>query len=48
LQDFDLDSHVGLIQMLLKEDPKLVEMQSNLSGKYRYVVWDVSDLMCWF
>jgi hypothetical protein len=48
LQDFDLDSHVGLIQMLLKEDPKLVEMQSSLSGKCRYIVWDVSDLLCLF
>mmetsp|Transcript_13721 Transcript_13721/g.33219 ORF Transcript_13721/g.33219 Transcript_13721/m.33219 type:complete len:221 (+) Transcript_13721:68-730(+) len=33
LQDFDLECHVGLIQMILKEDPKLVEMQSNISGK---------------
>eukprot|EP00980_Cylindrotheca_fusiformis_P015841 scaffold4637_cov128-Cylindrotheca_fusiformis.AAC.12 len=33
LQEFDLDCHVGLIQMLLKEDPKLVEVQSKLSGK---------------
>ena len=33
LQEFDLDAHVGLINRLLKEDPKLVEMQSALSGK---------------
>jgi hypothetical protein len=33
LQDFDLDSHVGLIQKLLKLDPRLVGMQSKLSGK---------------
>ena len=33
LRDFDLDSHVGLIQKLLKEDPKLEERQSVLSGK---------------
>jgi len=32
LADFDLDSHVGLINRLLKVDPKLVEMQSKLSG----------------
>jgi hypothetical protein len=32
LQDFDLDSHVGLIQRLLQEDPALVKMQSTLSG----------------
>jgi len=32
LGDFDLDSHVGLIQRLLKEDPQLVVMQSTLSG----------------
>lgn len=33
LRDFDLDSHVGLIQRLLKEDPKLEKQQSTLSGK---------------
>ena len=33
LKDFDLDAHVGLIQRLLKEDPKLVKAQSSLSGK---------------
>ena len=33
LRDFDLDSHVGLIQNILKEDPNLVEVQSTLSGK---------------
>jgi hypothetical protein len=32
LRDFDLDSHVGLIQKILKEDPKLVQVQANLSG----------------
>lgn len=32
LGDFDLDSHVGLIQRLLKEDAQLVSMQSTLSG----------------
>ena len=32
LDDFDLNAHVGLIQRLLKEDPKLVQMQSKLSG----------------
>lgn len=36
LQDFDLDSHVGLIQMLLKEDPKLVQVQSSLSGTSKH------------
>lgn len=35
LQDFDLDCHVGLIQMILKEDPKLVEKQSSISGRFR-------------
>lgn len=34
LQNFDLDSHVGLIQKLLKVDPTLVSMQSKLSGTY--------------
>jgi hypothetical protein len=32
LADFDLDSHVGLIQRLLKVDNNLVEQQSKLSG----------------
>ena len=32
LQEFDLDTHVGLIKRLLKEDPKLVKMQSSLGG----------------
>lgn len=32
LEDFDLDEHVGLIQRVLKEDPKLVTMQATLSG----------------
>lgn len=34
LGDFDLDSHVGLIQKMLKVDPTLVERQSTLSGTY--------------
>ena len=34
LRDFDLDAHVGLIQKLLKMDPRLVERQSTLSGTY--------------
>jgi hypothetical protein len=34
LRDFDLDAHVGLIQKLLKVDPRLVDCQSTLSGKY--------------
>lgn len=33
LGDFDLDAHVGLIQRLLEVDTKLVDMQSNLSGR---------------
>lgn len=33
LQNFDLQVHVGLIERLLREDPKLVQMQSNLSGR---------------
>lgn len=32
LQNFELDAHVGLIQKLLRLDPKLVGMQSRLSG----------------
>mmetsp|Transcript_11278 Transcript_11278/g.31199 ORF Transcript_11278/g.31199 Transcript_11278/m.31199 type:complete len:382 (-) Transcript_11278:200-1345(-) len=32
LKDFDLDSHVGLIQKLLAIDPQLVKKQSTLSG----------------
>ena len=34
MQEFDLDAHVGLIDRLLKEDKNLVEMQSELSGKW--------------
>ena len=30
--DFDLDTHVGLVQRLLKEDENLVEMHSRLSS----------------
>ena len=33
LEEFDLDSHVGLIQKVLKEDPVLVKMQASLSGE---------------
>jgi hypothetical protein len=32
LQNFELNAHVGLIQKLLRLDPKLVRMQSCLSG----------------
>mmetsp|Transcript_2642 Transcript_2642/g.7292 ORF Transcript_2642/g.7292 Transcript_2642/m.7292 type:complete len:398 (-) Transcript_2642:338-1531(-) len=32
LGEFDLDSHVGLIERVLKEDQDLVHMQSSLSG----------------
>lgn len=32
LEEFDLDTHVGLIQRTMKEDPKLVAMQANFSG----------------
>lgn len=32
LKDFDLDAHVGLIEKVLKEDPKLVVMQGAMSG----------------
>jgi hypothetical protein len=33
LRDFDLDSHVGLIEKLLKEDQQLSRVQSTMSGK---------------
>lgn len=41
LADFDLDTHVGLIQRLLKVDPTLVEMHSRLSsgGQRELVFW---------
>jgi len=41
LANFDLDTHVGLIQRLLKVDPELVEMQSRLSsgGQRELVFW---------
>ena len=41
LAEFDLDTHVGLIQRLLKEDPKLVEMHSRLSsgGQRELMFW---------
>ena len=32
LEEFDLDAHVGLIERVMKEDPKLVAMQANFSG----------------
>jgi len=32
LEDFDLEIHVGLIQSVMKEDPKLVAMQALYSG----------------
>mmetsp|Transcript_22154 Transcript_22154/g.50301 ORF Transcript_22154/g.50301 Transcript_22154/m.50301 type:complete len:345 (+) Transcript_22154:177-1211(+) len=39
--DFDLDTHVGLVQRLLKEDENLVEMHSRLSsgGAREAVFW---------
>lgn len=41
LAEFDLDTHVGLIQRLLKADPMLVEMHSRLSsgGQRELVFW---------
>jgi hypothetical protein len=39
LAEFDLDGHVGLVQLLLKVDKKLVEKQSTLSGKLRIVAF---------
>ncbi|KAL7524195.1 hypothetical protein ACHAWF_000856 [Thalassiosira exigua] len=41
LGEFDLDTHVGLIQRLLQVDPNLVEMQSRLSsgGQRELVFW---------
>lgn len=32
LEDFDLETHVGLIQRVMKEDPNLVDKQANFSG----------------
>jgi hypothetical protein len=37
LENFDLDAHVGLIQNVLKVDPRLVVMQSKLSGTLRRI-----------
>jgi hypothetical protein len=37
LEVFDLDAHVGLIQNLVKVDPRLSSMQSKLSGTLDYV-----------
>eukprot|EP00581_Thalassiosira_minuscula_P010056 CAMPEP_0183710072 /NCGR_PEP_ID=MMETSP0737-20130205/5936_1 /TAXON_ID=385413 /ORGANISM="Thalassiosira miniscula, Strain CCMP1093" /LENGTH=391 /DNA_ID=CAMNT_0025938295 /DNA_START=63 /DNA_END=1238 /DNA_ORIENTATION=- len=41
LADFDLDTHVGLIQRLFEVDPKLVEMHSRLSsgGQRELMFW---------
>ncbi|KAL7468217.1 hypothetical protein ACHAXS_008446 [Conticribra weissflogii] len=41
LSNFDLDTHVGLIQRLFKEDKKLVEMHSRLSsgGEKEVAFW---------
>lgn len=41
LADFDLDTHVGLIQRLLKEDPNLVDMHTRLSsgGQRELIFW---------
>lgn len=46
LQEFDLECHVGLIQLILKEDPKLVEMQSTISGKFVSVVVLLVSVLC--
>lgn len=42
LADFDLDTHVGLIERVLKEDPKLVGAHSRLSsgGQREVVFWN--------
>jgi hypothetical protein len=40
LANFDLDSHVGLIQRLLEVDSKLVDMQMRLSsGGHRELIF---------
>ena len=41
LSDFDLDTHVGLIQRLFEADPKLVEVHSKLSagGQRELAFW---------
>jgi hypothetical protein len=41
LSDFDLDTHVGLIERVLKEDEQLVEMHSRLSsgGERERMFW---------
>ena len=41
MEEFDLDTHVGLIQRLLQVDPKLVEMHSRLSsgGEKEVTFW---------
>jgi hypothetical protein len=38
LQEFDLDSHVGLIEMLFKEDKNLVERNSEVSGELSFLI----------
>lgn len=50
LANFDLDSHVGLIQRLLKEDPNLVRMQASLSGggKREEIFWKNYFFHCAF
>jgi hypothetical protein len=46
LSEFDLDSHVGLIEKLLKEDPVLEKRQSTLSGKFRGVNYRCPSSFC--
>jgi len=50
LANFDLDSHVGLIQRLLKEDQNLVQMQASLSGggKREEIFWKNYFFHCAF
>jgi len=50
LANFDLDTHVGLIQRLLKVDPKLVEMHSRLSsgGQRELMFWKNYFFHCAF
>jgi len=38
LANFDLDAHVGLIKKMLDVDPRLVQRQSTLSGKFMFPV----------
>ena len=50
LSEFDLDTHVGLIQRLLELDSKLVEMHSRLSsgGEREVVFWKNYFFHCAF